>query len=898
MRKIIFFLLLSIPFIGVAQTKTVVKVGGAQQIIVNGATASDSVSYVPSGCGAPTIDMSNYISKKRASAFYVDTCADVAYFYSISTNTWITFAAGSIPTWDAVLAQQGTDPMTGDYISNFDNHYFQWNGINQFLVNGTTYNGGLFKIDDAGVVSLGDISNDFNGTRLFVDDAAQQIRFYADGYVYDNVASVTNPDYIATWSGSNLSQTSLGDLLDPILAGDGIYPVEDSTNTPPVSFPVGQDSVYYLIGGSPTGAWSGEANKIALYVSGVLDSFIPGVVGDYAITLDDGVWHRYNGSTWPVTYARSWLIGGNFGGGVIGSTNSAQVFLRYNNTNRIILGGGANAVRFPTMGGASAGIMGLATNGVGSNVQIGTGLDLTAGVLSATGSSPTFQQTLITGSAMTQNNTVTGAYTFTWGTSRFIVGATDSISLTSANDAAINTSGIFRVRAVTIDEKATTAQFGATTAATFTTNTGTDSAGFSIWNNKIHEKRIVSGTGPFVRIATDSSLVYSTAVTLTTDVTGILPVANGGTGLSSVTANEVVIGNGSSALTTVSGTGASTGYYLKFNSGSAPTWASASGLSPFTRGALPSASATLNVIYPTTQTDTVFIGSTGDLSSNKPRALFNVNGTSRFAGNITSNGSDATGFTGLQAGRVGLNGTVHNNSYLIYASNHASAKDFYATGNVDQASNPNFVGIEISTNSTNTSSGATSTVSGFKYSLTQSNNSGLFAKEYTGFEANMTYQSQSSTPTANAWAFKATQGMGNGSNQLHKITNAYNFLSTWTNTDTLIGTAMYSFYADSALANTYAGGAYYPFFNLANSTGTQTNVFQSRTLIGSGTTIDASAQLEVKSTTKGFRITPMTATQASAITPSEGLMVFTSDTNGTFTSIGFWGYENGAWHKL
>ncbi len=69
--------------------------------------------------------------------------------------------------------------------------------------------------------------------------------------------------------------------------------------------------------------------------------------------------------------------------------------------------------------------------------------------------------------------------------------------------------------------------------------------------------------------------------------------------------------------------------------------------------------------------------------------------------------------------------------------------------------------------------------------------------------------------------------------------------------------------------------------------------------IGIGTaTPNASAIMEFSSTTKGVRYTPMTATQASAITPQEGLVVFTSDTNGTFLSIGLHCYENGAWNKL
>ena len=42
----------------------------------------------------------------------------------------------------------------------------------------------------------------------------------------------------------------------------------------------------------------------------------------------------------------------------------------------------------------------------------------------------------------------------------------------------------------------------------------------------------------------------------------------------------------------------------------------------------------------------------------------------------------------------------------------------------------------------------------------------------------------------------------------------------------------------------------------------------------------------------------ITSTEASALTATEGMFIFVTDTNGTFTSIGFWGYENGSWNKL
>jgi len=60
-----------------------------------------------------------------------------------------------------------------------------------------------------------------------------------------------------------------------------------------------------------------------------------------------------------------------------------------------------------------------------------------------------------------------------------------------------------------------------------------------------------------------------------------------------------------------------------------------------------------------------------------------------------------------------------------------------------------------------------------------------------------------------------------------------------------------------------------------------------------------SAQLEVTSTTKGFLPPRMTATQGSAISsPAEGLLIYVTDTNGTFTAKGWWGYDGAAWQKL
>jgi hypothetical protein len=61
---------------------------------------------------------------------------------------------------------------------------------------------------------------------------------------------------------------------------------------------------------------------------------------------------------------------------------------------------------------------------------------------------------------------------------------------------------------------------------------------------------------------------------------------------------------------------------------------------------------------------------------------------------------------------------------------------------------------------------------------------------------------------------------------------------------------------------------------------------------------NAVALIELQSTTGGFVTSRMTAAQGSALAAIDGLIIYVTDTNGTFTSVGFWGYENSAWVKL
>ena len=77
---------------------------------------------------------------------------------------------------------------------------------------------------------------------------------------------------------------------------------------------------------------------------------------------------------------------------------------------------------------------------------------------------------------------------------------------------------------------------------------------------------------------------------------------------------------------------------------------------------------------------------------------------------------------------------------------------------------------------------------------------------------------------------------------------------------------------------------------------------QARVGINTGTAPTKALQvgggIEMGSSTELCKLTNITAAQASAITPSNGDFVYVSTTDGTFTSVGFWGYEAGSWVKL
>jgi hypothetical protein len=107
-------------------------------------------------------------------------------------------------------------------------------------------------------------------------------------------------------------------------------------------------------------------------------------------------------------------------------------------------------------------------------------------------------------------------------------------------------------------------------------------------------------------------------------------------------------------------------------------------------------------------------------------------------------------------------------------------------------------------------------------------------------------------------------------------------------------TGVYSV-ALSSSGGTNVGGH----FRAANGTDNYGLIVEGRTVIGD-TTSDASAILELNSTTQGFLPSRMTGLEAEAITtPAEGLLIYSTDSSGvTINSKGWWGYDGTIWNKL
>ena len=156
------------------------------------------------------------------------------------------------------------------------------------------------------------------------------------------------------------------------------------------------------------------------------------------------------------------------------------------------------------------------------------------------------------------------------------------------------------------------------------------------------------------------------------------------------------------------------------------------------------------------------------------------------------------------------------------------------------------------------------------------------------------------------YGVKFTNKDGNGAPLMHFApfgTNGYTAQEFIIGGQYNSGYGYYPVNYQSLIRNTASG------LKIGHNTGTlntvyipiyQLNIVGSTNNVGIGTeTPVTSAKLEVSSTSKGFLPPRMTASQASAIaSPAEGLMLYVTDTNGTFTSKGWYGFDGSAWYKF
>ncbi len=174
-----------------------------------------------------------------------------------------------------------------------------------------------------------------------------------------------------------------------------------------------------------------------------------------------------------------------------------------------------------------------------------------------------------------------------------------------------------------------------------------------------------------LRIATNGTTLGFGTINLSTSVavTGILPVGFGGIGASSITANVVLLGNGTSTLSSV--VNVTSGYVLTANgTGLAPTFQGAGGLSN-----QPGLSV-LGVGGTSTTTPAAIVGTTNQVLIIAP------NGTSLTFGQV--NLATATGVTGILAVGNGGHGTSSLTAHGILVGAGTSTVVITAPGRAGQ----------------------------------------------------------------------------------------------------------------------------------------------------------------------------------------------------------------------
>lgn len=138
---------------------------------------------------------------------------------------------------------------------------------------------------------------------------------------------------------------------------------------------------------------------------------------------------------------------------------------------------------------------------------------------------------------------------------------------------------------------------------------------------------------------------------------------------------------------------------------------------------------------------------------------------------------------------------------------------------------------------------------------------------------------------------KSSHAPTNGSGQYIKFLNV-------TNTSGSTNIGQFGTLVTDITAGTYKSAFVWNTPNETDGTMVERMRLTSAGALGINTTPDASAILDLSSTTKGLLLPRMTGAQANLITPVNGLIVYITAATGTFAAVGFWGYQAGVWIQL
>jgi hypothetical protein len=298
------------------------------------------------------------------------------------------------------------------------------------------------------------------------------------------------------------------------------------------------------VAGTPARLAVGTNGDVLTVVAGVPVWLAPGVGG----TVTSVGWTGGIVSIATATTTPAFTIAGTSGGGVYFSSSSTWASTAALAANAIMIGGGAGAAYSTTTTGTgvltalginvgSAGAFTTFNGAHGTPLSItltnATGLPLSTGVtgtLSATNGG--------TGTAtVTTGDLLYGSGANVW--SKLAAGTAGQILTMSGGLPSWQTvSGTGTVTSITLTQPA--AGITITNSGVAITTTGTRT--FALANDLAAVEGLAT-TGIVRRTGTDT-WTAGTLVSLTTEVTGTLPVANGGTGQTSYTNGQLLIGNG------------------------------------------------------------------------------------------------------------------------------------------------------------------------------------------------------------------------------------------------------------------------------------------------------------------------------------------------------------------